>query len=97
MAQGQKFDPETAMRDAALARLARRQMEDGGKGTEKSGKGAMLGGIVGAILGASAGNPMMGYALGSQLGSAAGKGQLDTETVMGLAPSILRSLTAPKA
>jgi hypothetical protein len=54
----------------------------------------MLGGIVGAILGAKAGNPMMGYSIGSQLGSAAGKGQLDTETIMGLAPSLLRQLMA---
>lgn len=79
------------MRNAALARLARRDIAQGDKGSKKGGQGALMGGIVGAILGSMASNPMAGYAVGSQLGSAAGRGNLDMETGVQLAPSLLKT------
>lgn len=91
-------DLTNQLRDAALSRLARRQAMDGDKGSKKGGQGALAGGIVGAILsGLATGNPMPGYAIGSQLGSAAGRGDMDMETGVQLAPSILKMFMTPSA
>lgn len=86
-------DPAVAaLRDQALRTLASRRVQSGTKGSKAGGQGALAGGFVGAILGSMAGNPMAGYALGSQLGSSMGRGDMDMETGVSLAPSVLKML-----